>query len=489
MSTSESVTPHLYARTSAISRPESSTASARLFQPMLAAIEMVVDFLTCFFGVLAASFLDPSYYKGEFIQSPMRGATAAGLGVALLAVMLLHRDGAYHGSGGLLQVLETERALRIPIESILVVLSISLLLRQKLIGVDLLIAMALIPLLLALQKHAFLAITHRMQLRRRAVHRVIVYGVGDAAKRILSALSHSVRFGLYPVAVIAENAGIDDNSIPEMGYCRRRSVPVEHGPITPALLRFYKCSTLVLSLSHLSREQIALAIDAASRAGSRVMFLSAPELQEQKWTRSIEIDGLSLAPMLEPFERWHYAFFKRAMDIILSTLLLVFFTPIFSLIALFITLDSCGPVLFVQERVGRNGKIFKMFKFRSMHRETLHYGPSPSATFDPRITRAGRFLRRTSLDELPQLVNVFLGDMSLVGPRPEMPFVVSAYSSEQQQRLQVTPGMTGLWQLSADRSFPIHQNIQYDLYYIRNRRLTLDIAILMHTLVFAMGGV
>ncbi|MGB6193031.1 MAG: sugar transferase, partial [Terracidiphilus sp.] len=123
-----------------------------------------------------------------------------------------------------------------------------------------------------------------------------------------------------------------------------------------------------------------------------------------------------------------------------------------------------------------------------MYNGTPRYELSPTTPLDPRITRIGRFLRRSSLDELPQLINVFLGNMSLVGPRPEMPFIVQVYTSEQRQRLQVSPGITGLWQLSADRAFPIHENIEYDLYYIRNRGFFIDIAVLIHTLLFAMRG-
>jgi lipopolysaccharide/colanic/teichoic acid biosynthesis glycosyltransferase len=123
-----------------------------------------------------------------------------------------------------------------------------------------------------------------------------------------------------------------------------------------------------------------------------------------------------------------------------------------------------------------------------MYIDAARYDLSPTTSSDPRITRLGRVIRKISLDELPQLINVFLGNMSLVGPRPEMPFIVEHYNSQQQQRLQVSPGITGLWQLSADRAFPIHQNIHYDLYYIRNRTFFMDLAILIHTLFFAMRG-
>jgi lipopolysaccharide/colanic/teichoic acid biosynthesis glycosyltransferase len=124
-----------------------------------------------------------------------------------------------------------------------------------------------------------------------------------------------------------------------------------------------------------------------------------------------------------------------------------------------------------------------------MYSSAPAYSPSPTDSSDSRITPFGRFLRRTSLDELPQLLNVLKGDMSLVGPRPEMPFLVEGYSSLHRQRLQVLPGITGLWQISADRDFHIHENIEYDLYYIRNRSFFVDLAIMFHTVFVAMRGI
>src|SRR6185437_4538765 len=198
-------------------------------------------------------------------------------------------------------------------------------------------------------------------------------GIGDTGKRILSILSYSVRLGFDPIAVVADNAALDEERVSEMGYRRRRSIPVQRGPITSALLNSCQCSTLIVSLPNLSADQIDAAVDAAKHAGSRVVFLSATELQEQKWTKSIDVDGISLTPMLESFEHWHYSIAKRMADLIGSSLLLVLLAPLFFLIALFIRLDSSGPSLFVQERVGRNGKLFKMYKFRSMHNGTPKY--------------------------------------------------------------------------------------------------------------------
>jgi len=146
-----------------------------------------------------------------------------------------------------------------------------------------------------------------------------------------------------------------------------------------------------------------------------------------------------------------------------------------------IRLDSPGPVFFRQKRIGLGGRAFTIYKLRTMRQDAPAYAEHPRTTDDPRITAVGRFLRRSCIDELPQLWNVLRGEMSLVGPRPEMPQLVQEYREVQRERLAVKPGITGLWQISADRAFRIHDNMQYDLYYIEHRGLTLDLAILMMT--------
>ena len=187
-------------------------------------------------------------------------------------------------------------------------------------------------------------------------------------------------------------------------------------------------------------------------------------------------------------DAWHYSVIKRISDVVFSVVLLLLLSPLLLLISILIRFDSPGPALFVQKRAGLNGALFNMFKFRSMYASAPEYQPSPTSSLDIRITRIGKILRRTSLDELPQLFNVLLGNMSLVGPRPEMPFIVEEYDTNQLRRLAVAPGITGLWQLSADRAFPIHLNLEYDFYYIRHRNFFMDIAILIHTLFFAVSG-
>ncbi len=175
-----------------------------------------------------------------------------------------------------------------------------------------------------------------------------------------------------------------------------------------------------------------------------------------------------------------YQILKRIMDILLSLAIFVLFLPLFLALIPLIKLNSKGPSIFKQERIGKNGKAFTIYKFRTMFEDVNKYMVKPSKS-SIQITRIGWFLRRTGLDEIPQLLNVFKGEMSLVGPRPEMLFIVKNYSMLQKRRLSVTPGITGLWQLSKKTEEPIVDSLNYDLDYIKNQSLFLDIKILIKT--------
>jgi lipopolysaccharide/colanic/teichoic acid biosynthesis glycosyltransferase len=214
-----------------------------------------------------------------------------------------------------------------------------------------------------------------------------------------------------------------------------------------------------------------------------------PALFEGHPRKIFDEAGLLPASVSSPAMFSTYLFFKKLFDFFSALLLLVFFLPLALVLAVLICLDSPGPAFFRQERVGKDARRFQIVKFRTMYTGTPKYAISPSTPLDVRVTRVGRLLRKTSLDELPQLWNVLCGDMSLVGPRPEMPFLVEHYDFVQKQRLQATPGITGLWQLSADRAFSILENPEYDTYYIRHRGIFLDGAILLHTVLFAMRGI
>lgn len=190
--------------------------------------------------------------------------------------------------------------------------------------------------------------------------------------------------------------------------------------------------------------------------------------------------------------QYTYMFFKRIFDIILSAVgLLVLAIPCL-IIALFIFACDRGPVFYTQERVGKDGKKFKIYKFRSMYvnADTLLEklkeknevtGPMFKMKNDPRVTSVGRFLRKTSLDELPQLWNVLRGDMSLVGPRPPLPSEVREYSDYDKQRLWVIPGCTGLWQATERNNVGFSEMVNLDLTYIQHRSLLLDAKIILLT--------
>lgn len=202
------------------------------------------------------------------------------------------------------------------------------------------------------------------------------------------------------------------------------------------------------------------------------------------FSRRINIDNLDSVPLITPTVdpvRPLYRAAKRLIDLAVSASLLLLALPLLLLIALLIKRDSPGPVFFSQVRVGLGGRTFRMLKFRTMYVDQCGDAISPDSKQDPRVTRIGRILRATSLDELPQFLNVLIGEMSLVGPRPEMPFIVESYSPVDRLRLDAKPGITGLWQVSEARKAPIHENIDYDLYYIENQSIVLDMVIFVLT--------
>jgi exopolysaccharide biosynthesis polyprenyl glycosylphosphotransferase len=190
---------------------------------------------------------------------------------------------------------------------------------------------------------------------------------------------------------------------------------------------------------------------------------------------------------------------KRAMDIVGSLFALVLISPVLLIAALAVALTSAGPVFFVQERIGRDGRPFRMYKFRSMTKDAverrIHHedanelsGPIFKIRSDPRITPVGRILRKLSIDEMPQLVNVLRGDMSLVGPRPPLPGEFRRYGPREMQRLSVTPGMTCSWQVSGRSEIDWDEWVELDLQYIRTWSLLLDVKLLLLTIPAVLSG-
>ncbi len=204
---------------------------------------------------------------------------------------------------------------------------------------------------------------------------------------------------------------------------------------------------------------------------------------------------------------------KRSIDIVISILVVVFGLPFYLLLGLFIKLTSEGPVLFAQERVGKDGVPFRMFKFRTMtngNNDQAHRNfakdfingngngngngknGSKKHVFkivgDPRVTSIGKFLRKTSLDELPQFINVIKGEMSLVGPRPPLSYELDHYQEWHKERLKAKPGLTGLWQVSGRSAVPFDEMVALDLHYIESWSLLLDVKIILRTIPVMLAG-
>lgn len=175
------------------------------------------------------------------------------------------------------------------------------------------------------------------------------------------------------------------------------------------------------------------------------------------------------------------SYVKRFTDILISLISLILTFPIFILAALAIKLESKGPVFFIQERAGLNGKVFNMIKFRGMIDNALKYGPELTQQNDPRITKVGRFLRRTSIDELPQFINVLKGEMSIVGPRPEILSITSQYSDENKEVFKYMPGITGYSQINGRQMLTPEQRTKMEIEYYNNETFWGDFKIIFKT--------
>jgi exopolysaccharide biosynthesis polyprenyl glycosylphosphotransferase len=271
------------------------------------------------------------------------------------------------------------------------------------------------------------------------------------------------------------------------------------GPIASLerLVHQYGVDEIVVALPPSRREQLGRLIAKGFGRPVQVKFAAGDisELLPERFelTRHGGRSFIGFAPVAP------VSWLKRAFDLVCGTLAVIGLSPVMLAIALAIKLDSPGPIFYAQVRVGKDGKPFRMLKFRSMRpdadrllAELKAKNEVSGALFkiknDPRVTRIGRFLRRSSLDELPQVFNVLRGEMSLVGPRPPLPAEVATYEDWQLGRLRAVPGMTGLWQVSGRSDVPFHDMVRLDLHYIRNWSLWLDLEIILRTIPAVVGN-
>lgn len=327
-------------------------------------------------------------------------------------------------------------------------------------------------------------VMRHLQGHGRALNRVLVVGAGKGLEPVARTLRDCAVPGLKLVGVAMEPCGL----WPEGG-----------GDAIPLLGRPEDIARLV---QQHRIDEVILAFPAADfvrveRIAYRLLYLPVrvrivPDLAGLVVARSSveSLAGIPLIGLREPVIEGLNWMIKRVFDLAVSLVVLILLWPLMAAIAVLIRLDSAGSILFRQKRVGENDRIFTIFKFRTMapgsdHLPKVLVDEDGHRVYklpdDPRITRIGRFLRRTSLDELPNFVNVLKGEMSLVGPRPELLPIADTYEPWQRQRLAVQPGMTGWWQVNGRSDLPLHENTEHDLYYVRNYSLWLDVKILLKT--------
>ena len=455
----------------------------------LPVLRVAADFLFVFGGAVLGGVVGHLLQRSQAFRLSPQQLILGTLIYSGIVLCFLQSDNAYPRVCSLLHVKETETVLRVSIKAILVSLVLCIVARYPIPRMAMLGAWFFGTLALVIgrvwvqesvRKH------FAPTIRRR---RSLIYGTKRTARRFFTSALHSPMLGIDPVGFVG-NSTEANSEIFCNDYFQRDSRPIFRESLSVEMLKrleiqdVYVCDT---SITDFGLKQVREIAQAANCSLSLVddQEILANSMPTWVW----EMDGLFVATAGLNAPGRFYRAMKRLIDIVCSGTLIILCAPLCLLLAIIIRLESNGPIFFSQTRVGQNGKLFDILKFRSMRVDAPKYARSPHDQTDDRITRVGRFLRKTSFDEVPQLINVLKGEMTLVGPRPEMPFITEEYGPWEATRLTVPQGITGLWQLSADRRYAIHQSIEYDLYYIQNRTVLMDIAILLHTLVYAAKGI
>jgi len=327
----------------------------------------------------------------------------------------------------------------------------------------------------------------RGRLRRRGlgVDRLLIVGVGEVGRTVMRHVVAQPALGYHVVGFVDDDP---DKASTDIGRFSALGSTTQ----IPRLVKELAVDEVIITLPWMYHRKIVSIIAQCEREQVRVRIV--PDMFQMTLSH-LDVEDLSGIPMIGVREisiGRTETFIKRAMDMTVSLVGLILLLPFFALLALLIKLDSNGPVFFAQIRVGKDEKLFACYKFRSMRQgaeaeqeglRTLNEadGPIFKIREDPRITRMGRVLRRTSLDELPQLFNVLMGHMSMVGPRPAPPVEVQRYQPWHKRRLEVAPGITGLWQVSGRSELSFDEMVLLDLYYIENWSPVLDVQIMLRT--------
>lgn len=344
----------------------------------------------------------------------------------------------------------------------------------------------LIVVLLGLSRLIKSIVVRHMRQQGIGVTRAIIVGAGEVGHAVMRTMIAHRELGYKIVGFVDDEPARGNTDIGRFkGLGRLENLPY--------LIQDESIDEVIVTLPWQYHRQIMAVMTSCEAENVEVRIV--PDLFQMTLSRMslAEIAGIPMIGFKRTSSNGIRRLMKRVTDVTLSWVLIIVGAPLMGLIALMIKLDSPGSVIFGQKRVGKGGKHFTCFKFRSMvadanaRREFLRNlneadGPLFKIRNDPRLTRVGRWLRRFSLDELPQLYNVLRGDMSLVGPRPPLPEEVAQYQPWHLRRLGVMPGMTGLWQVSGRSRLPFDEMVLLDIYYAEHWSLALDLKILLRTI-------
>lgn len=461
----------------------------RKYQGLVMVSKMFFDTLLTFLATTLSFAIIADLYPEGFFSAAEKMKYLAIFWIVVSNIVFFWNSGLYQQGISFLNFEETEKTIRASFMAHIVVYPGIMIIAGAYQSI-LLVFISLLGTVLLVTGERLVAykIAKYNYKKGRFVKRIAIYDACPAGVFILKKLTELPQLGFKPIGFI-------DNQLEKKSVISTGSEEIQAKiPVLGSIKDLcriaskYRIEELFVATPAIKAGEMKEIIDFCKKTDIRYRFV--PNLIEEPLYK-INLYSIGNIPFVktEDFEIGILtAVLKRFLDVLLSSIILIVISPFFALIAILIKRDSRGPVFFSQTRIGKNGVPFTIYKFRTMKTSAPKYGYSPTTDDDKRMTRFGRFLRRTSIDELPQFWNVIKNDMSIVGPRPEMPFIVKQYNAQQRDRLLVKPGITGLWQITLDRSKLIHENLDYDIYYMKNVSLLLDILIIIKTIIFAAGG-
>ncbi len=449
----------------------------------------VLDFIVLAFAILFSYKLYWMMGIGKHVYYEQFHIIPVSAVFALITVVIMQIFGVYKSEYSLLNMEEIENVIK-GISLSFLLLGVILVFGQINISRYVLFLSFIFSLTFVVaKKMVFYHISPFTKVLQGFSKKILIYGAGDLGRALFREIVNSPKLRLYPIGFIDDDPNKEDYVCYQSGFNSSECIRVlgtrediKH------LKQAYDFDEIYVAISNISNDKLIEILGYLKEIKIKASFV--PNLYKVV-VHNVRINKIGEIPVaieeegIEPV----YLRFKRYLDLLLALLISILLLPIFLIVTIAIKMESKGSAIFIHDRVGKGGSIFKLYKFRTMYNDTNPYAVNPIDQDDLRITRVGRFLRKTSLDEIPQIFNIFNGEMSFVGPRPEMPFIVEQYDELHRERLKVTPGITGLWQLSGDRKKAIHENMDYDLYYKKHVSFFLDLAILIETLIFAFRGI